>query len=173
MRIIRKRKPGAGRKPGFGKYGEKTRTVRVPISLAEEVVAYAESKGYRIPLYENRVSAGTLTPTDADVMEMVNLNAMLVRHPADTFCVRVQGESMKDAGILPDDVLVVDRKLPHRHGSIVVVAVNGDVNVKRWWIEGGKAYLMPENETFEPIVIGAEDSVVIWGVVTGVIRSLT
>jgi DNA polymerase V len=162
-----------GRPRGTGKYGEVTQTVRVPVSMVEEVVDYAASRGHRLRLYENRVSAGTLTPTDDDVKETIQLHDMLVKHPKDTLCVRVQGESMTGVGIMPDDILIVDSREIARDGKIVVAAVNADVTVKRLSKNREGVWLKPENPKYEPIPVGPDDNMVIWGVVTGVVRTKT
>jgi DNA polymerase V len=138
--------------------------------MVEEVVDYAASRGHRLRLYENRVSAGTLTPTDDDVKETIQLHDMLVKHPKDTFCVRVQGESMTGVGIMDGDLLIVDSYETVRDGKIVVAAVNSDVTVKRLSKTKEGVWLKPENPNYKPIPVGPEDNMVIWGVVVGVVR---
>lgn len=160
-----------GRPKGTGKFGEATCTVRVPVSMAEEIKEYAQRRGYQLPMFENTVSAGILTAVGDEVVESINIMQALVRHPDDTFCVRVQGESMTGVGIMPGDVLVVDRKEEVRNGKIVVAAVHGEgCTVKRLERQGGQVRLMPENPDFEPIVVGKEDELRIFGCVRGVVR---
>ncbi len=65
-----------------------------------------------LPLYAGRVEAGFPSPADDHMERMLDLIEEIVRNPAATFFVRVQGHSMKDAGIHPGDILVVDRSLP-------------------------------------------------------------
>jgi DNA polymerase V len=161
-----------GRPKGTGKFGEPTCTVRVPISMADEIKTYAQNKGYRIPLFENMVSAGTLTPTEADVVETINVMQTMIKNPEDTFCVRVQGESMKNAGIMDGDIVLVDRKEEPRHGKIIVAAVHGEgATVKRLNIQSGQVSLLPENPDFQPITISSSHEMTIWGVVKGVVRT--
>ena len=74
----------------------------------------------KIPLFLERVSAGFPSPAEDYVEKTLDLNELCVQHPAATFFVRVQGESMIDAGIFPDDVLVVDRSLHAQHGDIII-----------------------------------------------------
>ncbi len=144
-------RPGAGRKAGSGRYGEQTRTVRVPLSMVDEVINFIAAKGYKVPLYDNRVSAGTLAPTDGDVVEIINLTAELVKNPSDTYCVRVQGDSMINAGIEEGDILVVDKRLQPRHGDIIIANVDGDSTVKRLLIGKDGITLQPENDRHKPI----------------------
>ena len=160
----------SGRPSGTGKYGEPTRTVRVPISLADEVVAYAENRGYRIPVYGNSVSAGTLTPTGSDIEDYLHLGADMLRHAAETFAVRVEGYSMQGAGILPDDLLIVDGHREAKDGDIVVAAMNGDNTVKRLRQTPTGVVLQPENPEFKPIPVTTEDEFKVQGVVVGLLR---
>lgn len=165
-------RPRAGRKPGSGKYGEQTRTVRVPLSMVDEVINFIAAKGYKVPLYDNRVSAGTLTSTDGDVVETINLAAELVKNPTDTYCVRVQGDSMINAGIEEGDILVVNKRLQPRHGDIIVANVDGDSTVKRLLIGKDGIILQPENERHTPIRVTGFAAFQSMGVVTNILKSL-
>lgn len=158
---------------GSGPRGEATKPVRIPVSLLESVAQFIEGGGYKIPLFDSHVQAGIPSPADNPVDEMVDLNEMLVHRPADTFMVHATGESMLNAGIYPGDTLIVDRSLHPMNGKIVVAAVDGQLTVKRFQknADGGVA-LMPANPAFEPIVIEEGNDLVIWGVVTSVIRQV-
>ena len=94
----------------------------------------------------------------------------MVQRPDSTFMLRVEGESMKDAGILPDDILVVDRSLKASHNKIVIAALDGELTVKRLFHRGGLIKLMPENAAFSDIEIEQESDLIIWGVVIGSFR---
>src|SRR6056297_954033 len=85
----------------------------------------------KAPLYSSRPAAGFPAPGDDQVERVLDINDLVVRHPATTFFVRVEGDSMEGAGIYSGDVLVVDRGVETRHGVIVVAAVNGELVVKR------------------------------------------
>jgi DNA polymerase V len=95
-----------------------------------------------------------------------------VKHPDSTFLVRVVGESMQDAGIHPRDLLVVDRSLEAISGKVVIAVVDGELTVKRLRKHRNKLWLMPENPNFQPIEIGENMELHIWGVVTNVIHAL-
>jgi DNA polymerase V len=164
---------GAGRPAGTGKYNEPTKAIRVPISIIEKITQLAQGdSGFGLPLYSSRVCAGFPSPADDYLDTKLDLNNYLIKHPAATFLVRVSGESMLGAGIHPDDILVVDRSLEPRHDKVVIVALDGQLTVKRLYKKNGKVMLMPENKQFEPIDITDSESVYIWGVVTNVIHSL-
>lgn len=189
------RRKGAGRKPGQGKYGESTRVIRVPGSLVPRVrsmlddVAQSSSGKHALPevediyhhtrnrplaldLYCSRVSAGFPSPAEDYVEGKLDLNDLLVKHPAATFFVRVSGDSMTGAGIYPGDILIVDRALEPSSGKVVIAVVDGELTVKRLIIEGERVFLKPENPAYRPIEIKETMETLIWGVVTNVIHSL-
>lgn len=76
---------GAGRPKGQGKYGEKTKPIRVPISLITEIERFVQYKGYQLPLYGSKVSAGFPSPADDHIERTLDLNIHLIRHPSATF----------------------------------------------------------------------------------------
>ena len=79
------------------------------------------------PLMQSCVMAGFPSPAEQYVEQALDLNELLVTHPAATFFVRAAGDSMVNAGILPGDILVVDRTLDPVNGNIVIAAVAGAV----------------------------------------------
>jgi DNA polymerase V len=186
------KREGAGRPQGTGKYGEATKAVRLPISIADEILAALAKQPeeiepgttvasifkperttrFRLPLYLNPVAAGFPAPTEDYIDENIDLNRHLVKHPDTTFLVRVVGESMKDAGIHPNDMLIVDRSIEVTNGQVVIAVVNGELTVKRLRKHRDRLWLMPENEAFKPIEINEDTDLHIWGVVTNVIHAL-
>ena len=93
-----------------------------------------------------------------------------MQNPASTFFLKVQGDSMIDAGIYPDDLLIVDKSLDAKHGKIVIAVLDGELTVKRLSIAGGKVHLVPENKKLKPIEVSELSELNIWGVVTNVIH---
>jgi DNA polymerase V len=186
------KRQGAGRPAGTGKYNETTKAVRLPISLADEILealakepqqiepativsSIFKTDNYtkcRVPLFLNPVAAGLPAPTEDYIEGKIDLNRHLVKHPESTFLVRVVGESMQDAGIHPRDLLVVDRSLEAISGKVVIAVVDGELTVKRLRKHRNKLWLMPENPDFQPIEIGENMELHIWGVVTNVIHAL-
>ena len=67
------------------------------------------------------------------------------------FALRVRGESMLNAGILPGDLVVVHRQPVARHGEIVVALIEDEATVKRLSLKNGQVWLMPENDAYSPI----------------------
>ena len=87
------------------------------------------------------------------------------------FLLRVQGMSMRDAGILDGDLVAVHRSTDIRNRQIIVARLEDEVTVKRYRQEGHQVWLMPENSDFEPIQIDLrEQTLTIEGVVVGVVR---
>ncbi len=166
------KRSGAGRPSGTGKYHESTKTVRVPVSMIERVQSYVETKGHRFPLYSNKISAGFPSPADDHIELQLDLNEHCIKNPSSTFFLRVSGESMKNAGIFPGDILIVDRSLKPADGKIVIAAIDGELTVKRLKKEKNNLYLMPENLDYKPIKINEAQDLIIWGVVTNVIHAL-
>ncbi|OGT88945.1 MAG: DNA polymerase V [Gammaproteobacteria bacterium RIFOXYD12_FULL_61_37] len=164
------KRPGAGRPPGQGKFGEPTQPLRVPVSRIEAVRGFLENRSQALPLYASRVSAGFPSPADDYLEGTLDLNEHLVKHPAATFFVRVSGDSMLNAGIHPGDILVVDRSLTPVSGRIVIAALDGELTVKRFDQRNGRTRLLAENPAYAPIEIQDGNELHIWGVVTNVIH---
>lgn len=191
-------RPGAGRPKGSGKYKEPTRAIRVPegsLSFIQDYLQrYSEFQarsadtrttpahnidavsGFRnvikleLPIFSSKVAAGYPAPAEDHVEETLDLNDYMVQRPDSTFMLRVEGESMKDIGILPNDILVVDRSIKATHNKIVIAAIDGELTVKRLFQRGGLIKLLPENPAFPEIELEQESDLVIWGVVVGSFR---
>jgi len=126
----------------------------------------------KLPFFQTPIQAGFPSPADDLVEKALDLNDLLIEHPAATFFVRVQGNSMQDAHILEGDVLIVDRAKEAATGSIVVAVLNGEFTVKRIEKKGSTVWLVPENKKFPPIEIRPEMEFQVWGVVTYVIHKI-
>ena len=124
-------------------------------------------------LYINEgVSAGFPSPA-TDFMETnIDLNKELSENPLATFYIKVKGNSMIDAGINDKDVLVVDRSLEPQNNKIAICFIDGEFTVKRIQVEKDCLYLMPENPNYEPIKVTEENQLIIWGMVTYVIKKV-
>lgn len=125
-----------------------------------------------LPLFGYRIAAGFPSPADDYVEERIDLNRHLIRHKEATFFLRVQGDSMINAGIHDGDMLIVDRAIEPVSGKIVIAALDGELTVKRLSASGGVVRLLPENPDYPVIEIGTEQELVIWGVVIHVIHAL-
>ena len=124
-----------------------------------------------VPLFSERVSCGFPSPATDYVEQRIDLNALLVQHPSSTYFVKAAGDSMIDAGIGDGDLLVVDSSRTARHGDIVIAAVEGEFTVKRLQLRP-IVQLNPMNSAYSPIVIGGEDALDIFGVVTFIVKAV-
>ena len=124
-----------------------------------------------LPLFISKVSAGFPSPAQDYVEQTLDLNELCIRRPAATFFVRVDGESMIDAGIFSNDILIVDRSVKPAHGDVVVAQVNGEFTVKELCLRP-TLMLVPRNKSFEPISFADDSELQIFGVVTNVLRQM-
>jgi len=126
---------------------------------------YLPSRATRLsrPLLMWRVSAGFPSPAEDYVEGRIDLNRDLIKHPLATFYIKVEGDSMINAGIHPGSLLVVDRAMEVHEGHIVVARIDDELCVKRYSVEDGQIYLVPENELYQPILITEAMDFEIWG----------
>ena len=124
-------------------------------------------------LLENSISAGFPSPAD-DFKELrISLDRELVRNKESTFYARVSGDSMENAGLSDGDLIVIDRALDPLKNKIAVCFLDGEFTVKRIIEKGSKLYLKPENKDYSEIEIKDDNQLIIWGIVTYVIKKLT
>ncbi|MGF1644753.1 MAG: transcriptional repressor LexA [Thiotrichales bacterium] len=118
-----------------------------------------------------RVAAGAPILAQASIERHYDLDPRLFTPRAD-YLLRVRGMSMRDAGILDDDLLAVHGTPTAENGQIVVARIGDDVTVKRLRRKAGRILLMPENPEFQPIVVQpGRDEFAIEGIGVGVIRN--
>lgn len=118
------------------------------------------------------ISAGFPSPADDFKEVRISLDKELIKNKEATFYARVSGDSMENAGLNDGDLLVIDRSLSPGNNKIAVCFLDGDFTVKRIVKEKGKLYLKPENKKYKPIELEKDNELIIWGVVTYVIKSL-
>jgi len=133
-------------------------------------IPFEKRTSLRLPLVSASVEAGFPSPADDHLERGIDLNEELVRNPAATFYVRVKGESMRDAGIHPGDFLMIDRSVTPVDRQIVVAMIDGEFTVKRFRKRNGKITLEAENPAFQPIEVGEDQELTIWGAVTYIIH---
>lgn len=136
----------------------------------EPPVPFEKRTSLKLPLVSASVEAGFPSPAEDHLERALDLNEELVRNPAATFFVRVKGESMRDAGIHAGDILVVDRSVMPSDRQIVVAMVDGEFTVKRFRKRNGRILLEAENPAYQPIEVGENQELTIWGAVTFVIH---
>ena len=140
---------------------------------SESIIIFGvkQEQALRLRYISEGISAGFPSPALDFQHESIDLNQHLVRHPEATFYGRVKGQSLKDLGIVDGDLLVIDRSLEARNGRLAVCFINGEFTAKRIKIDQQRIYLMPANADYQPIQVKDDDELIIWGVVTYVIKS--
>lgn len=137
----------------------------------DAIFPFQYQKDVICPFFGADIAAGFPSPADDYIDKGIDLNQELIDHPAATFFLRVRGESMKDAGIIDGDTLVVDRSLKPYHNAIIVAFLNGEFTVKRYQKKDARVYLIAENVDYENILVTAQDDFEVWGVVRHTIHT--
>jgi repressor LexA len=101
--------------------------------------------------------------------ELVDVPPSMLRG-GDTFALRVKGESMKDDGILPGDLVIVRKQEMARNGQTVVALVNQEATIKTYFKRDSRIELHPANAAMKPIMVEHSDDFHIEGILIGVIR---
>ena len=145
------------------------------LELTDRVRSQPAEDVHRLPLV-GEIAAGSPLLADQNVQEYLAVPDMLARGDGEEFLLRVKGDSMINAGILDGDIVVVHRQSDARNGEIVVALAGQDeradeaeATVKRFYREGRRVRLQPENASLDPIY---PEYVQVLGVVTGVFRKL-
>src|ERR1700761_3524912 len=185
MRAVKKHggaRPGSGPKPG-----PPTKVVRLPVPIAEfarklsseykpgDVAAFfdLESRSaLRVPMRAGSGACGFPSPAEDYVDKPLDFNELLIEHPAATFAIRIEGDSMTGAGIFPGDIAVVDRAREPVNGAIVLALLDGAFTVKRYRPKDGMVWLQAENPAFPDMPIADGQALEVWGVITRSIRML-
>lgn len=84
----------------------------------------------------------------------------------------VEGDSMQGAGIANGDVVVVDKSLDARHGSIAICSIDGGLTIKKLQMHNDELYLVSANTKYKPIKVTSESNFSVWGVVTHTIKKM-
>jgi len=117
----------------------------------------------------SHIPAGFPSPATDYAEEEIDFNQYLRPRPLSTFVVRVKGDSMIEANIPDNALLIVDKALKPQNNMIVIAVVNGDFTVKRFIRNSSGIRLMPANEKYQPIPITDDMDFSIWGTVTKII----
>ena len=118
------------------------------------------------------ISAGFPSPAGDFKQERISLDKELIKNKEATFFARVSGESMINAGLEDGDLIVIDRSIEPANNKIAVCFVEGEFTVKRLIVKKDRIWLNPENSNYKPIEVKDEDRLIIWGIVTNVIKKL-
>jgi len=125
-----------------------------------------------LPFISGGIKAGFPSPAADFDESKISLDNVLVKNREATFYAKASGTSMIGAGIDDGDIMVIDRSLEPQNKKIAICLIDGEFTVKRIKIEKDAVYLMPENNNYQPIKVTDENELVIWGIVTYVIKNL-
>lgn len=170
-----------GRMPSFSEIGElcglrsKNAVYKLVARLEGIGALRRDERGRLIPMsvaYSLRmlgaVEAGFPTPAEEELADTISLDQLLIRNPNATFLLKVSGDSMVGAGILPGDMVIVDKAQEPKEGDIVIAEVDGEWTMKYLRRRGAKLELVPANPRYQPITPKRELKIA--GVVTAVVR---
>jgi repressor LexA len=120
-----------------------------------------------------RVSAGLPIFAEENIEGTLIVDYLLVKNPDKVFALRVRGTSMVNAGILDGDFVLVRQQPIAEQGEMVVVLIEDEATVKRFYKDKEKIKLQPENDTMESIIVDPkENNIRIIGKIEGVIRKV-
>lgn len=170
-----------GRMPSFSEIGElvgfssKNAVSKFVNKLVQNGVLEKDEKGKLIPLAISAtarvlgtVEAGFPSPAEEELADTMSLDELLIQNPQATFLLKVSGDSMSGAGILPGDMVIVDKGQTPKSGDIVIAEVDGEWTMKYLKKRGSDVALIPANPKYEPIKPKKELKIA--GVVTAVVR---
>jgi SOS-response transcriptional repressor LexA len=119
------------------------------------------------PFFES-VRAGVPFTPETQPTSQMDLEKYLIGHPASTFFVKVKWDSMRDAGIIEWDIVILDRSLQPNNGNIVIASLDGDVTLKYFEKKENAIHLIPANPDYNTIIVDGPCEIL--GVVSGSIR---
>lgn len=114
------------------------------------------------------IEAGFPSPAEEELRDTISLDDMLIQNRQATYLLKVSGDSMSGAGIMPGDMVIVDRSRSAKSGDIVIAQVDGEWTMKYLRKTAGAVVLVPANPKYKPIKPKTELKVA--GVVTAVVR---
>ncbi len=126
----------------------KTRAISLPGVPFRPVVEETDPHADQVPIVGN-VAAGSPILAQECIEDYLTFDTQGLS--GEHFALRVRGESMLGAGILPDDLVVVHRQQEARNGEIVVALFEDEATVKTYRYKDGRVWLMPENPEYQPI----------------------
>ena len=137
-----------------------------------EIFKIDASSEQLLPYADEGIQAGFPSPAQ-DYMELsYDLNKELIKNPSSSFIGRVKGVSMKDEGIEPGDLLIIDKSLDLEDGALCVCFLEGEFTLKRVKVDRRKKiiWLVPSNPDFPSIEVTEDNQFIVWGIVTHTIK---
>ena len=172
----RKRLPSFSELQGLLGYSSKGGVSLLIAHLVKRGILKRDASGKLVPMPAleggirllGTVQAGFPSPAEEELIDTLSLDEFLIKNPQASYLVKVTGDSMIDAGIMPDDLVIVERGRQARHGDIVIAQVDGDWTMKYYEKHGAKVQLRAANKKYPLIEPKAE--LVIGGVVIANVR---
>lgn len=132
----------------------------------------APFKPHALPIYPLAAGYSTWPSAAQDYLqEELDINEYLMgARKASVFLFRITGDSMKEAGILQDDIIIVDRALEVRDGDIVVASIFGEFTCKYYRKKNDGVWLVPANNSYQPKKVTEEMEFTVFGRYHGLIR---
>jgi SOS regulatory protein LexA len=171
----------SGRMPSFSEIGEmtglrsKNAVFKLVRKLEQRKVLERDAKGRLIPgsiassvKILGTVEAGFPSPAEEELVDTLSLDDLLIQNREATFLLKVSGDSMSGAGILPGDMVLIDKGQTPKSGDIVIAEVDGEWTMKYLRKRGDSVALIPANPNYKPIK--PKNELKIAGVVTAVVR---
>lgn len=137
-----------------------------------KVYPVAEVADLRLPFFDVGIVAGFPIPLDNDERSQdIELLKMLCPNPEASYLIRVEGNSMIDAGIYSGDIIIVDKSNREPSPSEVAVCeLNGDYTLKHFVKRGDEGWLVPANPDYPELKVTEDDDFSVWGTVTYIIH---
>ncbi|MBC8413228.1 MAG: repressor LexA [Nitrospira sp.] len=170
-----------GRMPSFAELGEllglksKNAVSKLVKKMEALNVIQQDAKGRLLPgslamplKILGTVKAGFPSPAEEELADTLSLDSFLIQDREATFMLKVSGDSMSEAGILPGDMVIVNKGQTPKSGDIVIAEVDGEWTMKYLKKRGNSVALIPANPKYKPIQ--PKHELKIAGVVTAVVR---
>jgi repressor LexA len=171
----------SGRMPSYSEIGDliglrsKNAVFKFIAKLEALHILEKDKKGRLIPLalanpvrVLGTVEAGFPSPAEEELVDTLSLDDLLIQNREATFLLKVSGDSMSGAGILPGDMVIVDKGQTPKSGDIVIAQVDGEWTMKYLRKRGDSVTLVPANPKYQPI--RPKNELKVAGVVTAVVR---
>jgi len=181
LAIMRKFYSTQQRLPSYGEllrlcgWNSKNSAYRFMQKLLQQHLVSQTSNGTFVPTSKltgvkllGSIAAGFPSPAEEELTDAINLDQYLISHPSSSFLVRVSGDSMIEAGIQPNDLVIVERQRQPRSGDIVIAYVDDAWTMKQFTTQDKRIVLLPANKKYKPIYPTTE--LKIEGVIVGVVR---
>lgn len=131
---------------------------------------YVQERNKELLELSRKIETGFPSPAGDHLEKALSLEELIVRRPAATFYVRVEGNAMRAAGIHDGDILVVDRSLTPSSGSILIFTMDEEVMIRRYIQQGQRRFLVTDDPSRLPIPIEPHTQWMVWGVATYLIH---